>query len=113
MVSLNFMFLLVPSSPPANITATTIDANSIRVTWDENPLSSLNGMITGYLVFYREMAAMRYTTAATKRYNITIEGLKAATEYAIRVLAYNSKGNGIASELITLYTQEKGNCVIQ
>ena len=107
------MFLLVPSSPPANVTAVSIDASSIRVTWDENPLSSLNGMITGYLVFHREMAAMTYTTAATTGFNLTIQGLQAATEYAIRVLAYNSKGNGIASELIKLYTQEKGEYFIQ
>ena len=93
------------------MTAVANDATSINVTWDEVPLSDQNGVITGYIVFYKEVTATDYTSSATVHRSIHIQGLKAATQYALRVLAYNNKGNGIASEMVVLSTTELGNQV--
>ncbi|XP_065060769.1 uncharacterized protein LOC135688019 isoform X3 [Rhopilema esculentum] len=103
----SFSSPIVPSSPPSNVTAASNDASSIDVSWNEVPSSDQNGVITGYLVFYRESSATTYTIAATAQLKLKIQGLSAATSYSLRVLAYNSNGNGIASELITLTTREK------
>ena len=105
------MSFLVPSSPPSNVTAVSNDATSIDVSWNEVPTPDQNGVITGYLVFYRESSAKTYTIAATMQLKLKIQGLSAATSFSLRVLAYNSNGNGIASELITLTTREKGSII--
>ena len=105
------MSFLVPSSPPSNVTAVSNDASSIDVSWNDVPTPDQNGVITGYLVFYRESSATTYTIAATMQLKLKIQGLSAATSYSLRVQAYNSNGNGIASELITLTTREKGSII--
>ena len=105
------MSFLVPSSPPSNVTAVSNDASSIDVSWNEVPSPDQNGVITGYLLFYRESSATTYTNAATMQLKLNVQGLFAATSYSLRVLAYNSNGNGIASELITLTTREKGSII--
>ena len=104
--------ILVPSSAPTNVTAITNGATSINVTWDEVPPLNQNGIITGYIVFYKETTASGYTTAATMQRSITIQGLQPLTQYAMRVLAYNSNGNGIASEHILLFTAEQGRLFV-
>ncbi|XP_065061366.1 uncharacterized protein LOC135688444 isoform X2 [Rhopilema esculentum] len=103
----SFSSPIVPSSPPSNVTAVSNDASSIDVSWNEVPSPDQNGVITGYLLFYRESSATTYTIAATTQLKLKIQGLSAATSYSLRVLAYNSNGNGIASELNTLTTREK------
>ena len=107
-----FGSLPVPSSAPSNVTAVANDATSINVTWDEVPLTNQNGVITGYVVFHKEMTAPAYTATATIHRGVKIQGLKAATQYAIRVLAYTSNGNGIASQRIVFSTAEKGNFML-
>ena len=88
------IILLVPSSAPSNVSAVANDATSINVTWDEVPLSNQNGVITGYIVFYKEARATVYTSLATMHRSIQIKGLQAVMQYALWVLAYNNKGNG-------------------
>ena len=68
-----------------------------------------NGAITGYIVFHRELTEVDYTSTATMHQRITIQGLKAATQYALRVLAYNNNGNGLSSPRMILSTAEMGN----
>ena len=99
----------VPSRPPSNVTAVSSSANSINVTWGAVPSAHQNGIITGYIVFYKEISALGYSSAATTQRGVTISGLKPATQYAMRVLAYTNNGNGIASERLVLFTSEKGN----
>ena len=94
------------------MTAVANDATSINVTWDEVPLLNQNGAITGYIVFYKEATATEYTSSATMHRSIQIKGLKAATQYALRVLAYNNNGNGVASQRIVLLTSEMGKQVV-
>ncbi len=103
------MLSLVPSSPPANVTAISLNPASISVSWNKVPSGDTNGAITGYIVFYREASDVVYTSFGTNKLNVTILGLEAATEYLVRVLAYTPAGNGIASKLLRIYTQEKGN----
>lgn len=104
------LLFLVPSSAPSNVTAVSNDASSIDVTWGDVLLFDQNGgTIKGYIVFYKEISASKYSSAASLKRNVTIKGLEAATQYEIRVLAYNTNGNGIASERIVTYTSEKGN----
>ncbi len=78
------------------------------MSWNEVPAAYRNGLITGYIVFYKEAASPDYTSIGTNKTSETILGLHPATEYLIRVLAYTPNGNGIASKMIRIFTQEKG-----
>ena len=96
------------------MTAITTDGNTIVVSWGEVPSADRNGLITGYIIFYREAAAADYTSLSVSRFNYTISGLKAAAEYILRVLAYTTSGNGIPSDAMRIHTQEKGmmSCIV-
>lgn len=101
-----FIFQLVPSSPPANISITHVTATSMTVVWDEVPVKHQNGDIEGYLVFYRPhfSQSQHYDAQASKNKNLTLTNLKHGTSYALRVLAYTTTGNGIASKLLKVST---------
>ena len=66
--------------------------------------------LTGYIVFYKEKSKVSdpYKSMATSGLKVTVIGLKVYTEYALRVLAYNSQGNGLGSELMFVTTQGGG-----
>ena len=96
--------------PPANFTLIPLSATSIRARWDEVPQNQQNGNIEGYVLFYKERQSRSepYSSVATKHLNVTILGLKVYTDYTFRILAYNGKGNGIATKEIHMMTQESG-----
>lgn len=96
--------------PPANFTLMPTSTTSIRASWDEVPQNQQNGNIDGYLLFYRKRLSRSepYNSLATEHLNITLLGLKVYTEYTFRLLAYNRKGNGIATRETHITTQESG-----
>ena len=103
-----FIPFVVPSSPPSNVRIINKTLDLIRIAWDDVPINGSNGVIEGYIVFFREKIRSLYKSIATSQNNVTLFGLKAFTEYSIRVLAYTRAGNGITSDEIRLVTSESG-----
>ena len=97
---------LVPSVAPTNVKAVSLSSSSIEVTWRSN--ATLN--ISGYILFYREklLRSEAYQSIATHNLSITLQGLKAYTEYILRVLAYNDRGNGLSTRSLSVRTKEAG-----
>ncbi|XP_057300635.1 uncharacterized protein LOC130634855 isoform X2 [Hydractinia symbiolongicarpus] len=106
--SWNYVSNIVPSSAPPNITITSNTPTSLNVTWKRLPTSQQNGDVKGYLLFYREKLYLSetYQVFSTRDMHQEITGLKPFTKYVMRLLAYTSAGNGVASDLLTAVTME-------
>ena len=70
---------------------------SITVTWEPVPCMYRNGVITGYVIRYRELnndSVSVETITRDKTSVFEITGLKPSTQYEIEVAAINSVGTG-------------------
>ena len=89
---------------------TTLDSQSIKVTWDSPPLASANGVIKGYKVIYGpSLTFYDPSTWDTKISMDTITeltGLKKYTNYTVTVLAFTNGGDGVKSQLHTAITEQ-------
>ena len=100
----------VPSSPPQNITVTSTDPASLKVSW-QPPLGSHNVPITGYVIqcikdrsqdTIKDAKNMDGTTH-------TISGLVPYTKYSVKVAAMNDDRTGPFSEPMVEISGEDGN----
>ena len=86
----------VPSLPPQNVTVTSTDPASLRVTWQlPSDIMYCTGPIIGHVIQYRrvesnDMMSMNVDSGTTH----TISGLVACTEYSVRVAAKTVNGTG-------------------
>lgn len=101
--------LAVPSSPPQDVRCTALSSQSLQVSWDSPPDSSLNGILKGYKVMWENTDAlaeskpeMKITTALT----VVIHGLEKYTNYSIQVLASTRAGDGVSSSPLYCVTEE-------
>ena len=79
--------------------------------WDEVPEEQRNGEIQGYRVLYKDPNGAEKkieVDALTKQTSLT--GLKKSTVYNIKVLAFNSVGDGPATPPISVTICEDGKC---
>ncbi|XP_057300471.1 uncharacterized protein LOC130632586 isoform X2 [Hydractinia symbiolongicarpus] len=99
----------VPTRPPSNIVITTISSTSFNVSWGDVPEEHRHGDINGYVLFYREKAQLSapYQVLASEKFSTVLIGLHPGTQYAFRLLAYTSNGNGVASFEKLKYTLEE------
>ena len=94
----------VPSGAPTSVNATST-SNSITVQWESVNCTDSNGVITGYVVQYREeITGQERTTELVSGNETTIIGLESSTTYSIQVAAVNSAGTGVYSDPITAET---------
>ena len=89
----------VPSSSPQNVTVTSLNPASLRVSWD--PLLEIhhNGLITGYIIQYTrvgssDMMSVNVTNGTTH----TISRLVANVNYSVIVAAMTVNGTGPFSD---------------
>jgi len=85
----------VPSLPPQNVTVTSAEPVSLRVSWQQLPIVHHNGPLTGHVIQYTmvgssDMMSVTVTSGTT----YTISGLVAFVNYSIRVAAMNVDGTG-------------------
>ncbi|XP_014609542.1 PREDICTED: Down syndrome cell adhesion molecule-like protein Dscam2 isoform X8 [Polistes canadensis] len=100
----------VPSSPPSDVRCTALSSQSLQVSWDPPPDSSLNGILKGYKVMWENMdsmtesskSEMKITTALT----VVIHGLEKYTNYSIQALTFTRAGDGVASAPLYCVTEE-------
>lgn len=100
-----------PSSPPLDIQARMLNADTMLVQWE--PPEEPNGQIRGYRVFYSPEAGAplsSWQTHDTDDSQLTnISSLVPGITYGLRVLAFTSVGDGPLSDLLRIKTQLGGN----
>ncbi|XP_033302341.1 Down syndrome cell adhesion molecule-like protein Dscam2 isoform X6 [Bombus vosnesenskii] len=100
----------VPSSPPQDIRCTPLSSQSLQVSWDAPPDSSLNGILKGYKVIWENMNALtespKTETKITTALTVVIHSLEKYTNYSVQVLASTRAGDGIASSPLHCVTEE-------
>ena len=84
----------VPSSPPQNVTVTSVNPASLMVSWQPPPMIDHNGPIT-YMIQYtrvgtNDMMSMNVNSGTTH----TISGLVAYVDYSVTVAARTVNGIG-------------------
>ncbi|XP_076675907.1 cell adhesion molecule Dscam2 isoform X2 [Andrena cerasifolii] len=100
----------VPSSSPQDIRCTALSSQSLQVSWDAPPNSSLNGILKGYKVIWENMDALTESAKSemkiTSALTVVIHGLEKYTNYSVQVLASTRAGDGVASSPLYCVTEE-------
>ncbi|XP_031571663.1 uncharacterized protein LOC116305830 isoform X2 [Actinia tenebrosa] len=95
----------VPNAPIIT-SATSFNSTSIQLNWTS--VSDAGGM--GYLVYYKEAGSrfdpVKFKSVLPAFTQTVISSLRKFTRYTFRVLASSSNGNGVASEPVTISTDE-------
>ncbi|XP_060073471.1 fibronectin-like [Ylistrum balloti] len=97
----------IPGAPPSNVSATLFNITSIEVTWQSPPAASWNGVLTGYMVIYREVGlkvAKKNVTSIRDRSYI-IKDLRPGVLYEVAVASINVNGTGRASDWMEIMTE--------
>ena len=100
--------LIEPNAPPANVQGHNTSSTSILVDWETVPVAYQNGIILTYTLTYRALPAGILQTAKVRAPStqVTVRGLKKYTNSSIFVFASTAKGDGNASDPITVTTDE-------
>ena len=103
-------FKLVPTAPPANVTAYNTSSVGIIVFWEQIPRYHRNGYILGYKVCYKRADTNNSVLYCTAVFALGLElgGLQPYTPYWITVLGYNNQGEGPTSQPLQVWTDEFG-----
>ena len=106
-------FVLVePNAPPANVQGHNTSSTSIWVDWDAVPVADQNGIILTYAVTYCSLpGGISQAVINASSTHVTLKGLKKYTNYSIFVFASTVKGDGNASDPITVTTDEDSKLV--
>ena len=85
----------VPSSPPHNLTVTSVNSASLMVSWQPPPTIDHNGPIIGHVIQHTrvglsDMMSVNVNSGTTH----TISGLVAYVNYSVIVAAVNINGTG-------------------
>ena len=93
-----FSLLPVPTRPPTNVKVVSSTLSSIEVSWGAIPKDYRNGVILGYVVFYRESTSGSWSKHdANLAYAKELTGLKRGKSYFVRVAGYTKIGRGTLS----------------
>ncbi|CAH3127740.1 unnamed protein product [Porites lobata] len=91
----------VPSKPPSNVKAVSNTPSSITVSWDQIPGNGQNGVIQGYVVFYRDQSSSLWTESDVKlNSSLELTNLVTGKHYTVCVAGYTKVGRGVKSPQI-------------
>ena len=110
--SLKRCFFAVPVSPPLNLIANS-SFTEIQLSWQPIPPDDVNGILLGYKILYRQQGTTQWTEQIVHRSALeaTVASLSEYTDYEIKIMGYNSKGQGPFSPILNLRT--KGSVDLQ
>eukprot|EP00795_Rhopilema_esculentum_P013677 gene13677-4581_t len=100
----------VPSAPPSNFWGNNVTSRSIILFWNQISLKNRNGIINGYRVIYKEdsegINEWLETSFSSNSRNGTVDNLKMFQSYFLRIAGITSKGVGVFSNSIKVWTDE-------
>ncbi|XP_076808351.1 netrin receptor DCC-like [Clavelina lepadiformis] len=98
-----------PTLPPHNITAVAESSDTAIVRWFPPPLSSVNGIIQGYKIRYRDMRSKKNSVmiAQPNATHFFLKGLRRNAEYAVKMQVYNGEGSSPFSRRVYFDTPKK------
>ena len=104
-----FLTITAPTGSPGVPTASMTMSTSITLTWTEIDVAERNGVITSYIIQYRE-GVNRNITINTQSKSTThlITGLKPFTQYTFTVAGVNSVNTGPFSNKTIVVTAKEG-----
>ncbi|VVC27257.1 Hypothetical protein CINCED_3A012217 [Cinara cedri] len=97
----------VPTQPPQNIAVEAASSTEICIRWEQPPISSQNGVITGYKIRYRKQdkkSSGETITTAGGHTEYQISGLDKSSIYQVRLWTLNTVGSSPPSEWFTVQT---------
>uniref|UniRef100_A0A8C5M2F3 Receptor-type tyrosine-protein phosphatase S n=1 Tax=Leptobrachium leishanense TaxID=445787 RepID=A0A8C5M2F3_9ANUR len=97
----------VPSGYPQNLQCESTSSTSAQITWQHPILAERNGIITKYILLYRDINLPYHpleVPIASADTTVTITGLKPDTIYDVKIRAYTSKGPGPFSPSVQFRT---------
>lgn len=95
-------------SAPRNLATHLVSSRFVTLTWQAPTTTSFP--LSTYSVYYKQVGSTRervFNTTVNQR-EANIQGLRADTNYAFRVVAYNQHGPGESSEEIQVRTHPEG-----
>ena len=85
----------VPSSPPQNVTVTSVNPASLNVSWQPPAMIDHNGIITGHVIQYTRVGSSDIMSVNVNSGTThTISGLVAYVNYSVTVAARTVNGTG-------------------
>uniref|UniRef100_UPI00358E061C protein sidekick-1-like n=1 Tax=Myxine glutinosa TaxID=7769 RepID=UPI00358E061C len=97
----------VPSAAPRNVKVEGTSSSQLQVTWSPPPASSHTGDLQGYKVFYKTAPkhdgneSERIRVLYLPETSVRLKGLEGFTRYSVRIIAYNTAGQGPSSSIAT------------
>ena len=91
------LFLVVPSTPPVNITVFTLSSTAIQIEWDAPELIDQNGLLTRYQVKYNGLVldtAERFLDRSVDTFAAILTGLLPNIIYCVVIRVENGAGFG-------------------
>uniref|UniRef100_A0A4W5L3J4 Contactin 3a, tandem duplicate 2 n=1 Tax=Hucho hucho TaxID=62062 RepID=A0A4W5L3J4_9TELE len=103
----------VPDAAPNDVGGGGGSRSELVVTWEPVPEELQNGESFGYIIAFRGLGEMTWTHVATSapgasRYVYRNDSIAPFSPFHVKVGAYNSKGQGPFSPVVTIYSAEEG-----
>ena len=108
------VYFIEPTAAPENVTGHNTSSTNISVSWGEVPTADRNGIITSYTVTYQSQTESDTgnKTVSAPTQDLELTGLKEFVKYNITVLATTAKGDGPASGVIVVSTDQDSKLVL-
>ncbi|KAJ7389348.1 hypothetical protein OS493_032205 [Desmophyllum pertusum] len=88
----------VPRTSPTSVKVVSSTPSSIKVSWGPIPKYGRNGIILGFVVFYREQGSFKWSERdVTLVYSLELTGLTTGKLYSVTVAGYTKIGRGTKS----------------
>jgi len=86
----------VPSASPLSLSGVAFSSTELNVTWRSPPEGQLNGNLLGYKLFFvdSETGKGGVRVLGYKSHHVLLQNLRKYALYELKVLAYNSAGDG-------------------
>jgi hypothetical protein len=91
------------------VSAQPYDSTSFTVTWTEIQADRRNGIITGYILIWREIITDSVSSNASvpsRPLSCVVRGLKIFTEYEVKIAGFTIIGTGSYSQHVLVKTGE-------
>ena len=106
------IFLFPEPSAAPNVNNILISPSCGEVTWKPLPKSSLNGVLSKYILVLKKINEEEKESLITKEERFEekfrLQNLKPFTHYSLQIAACNRVGSGPMSDHFTFRTPEKG-----